>query len=227
MLSKLWDSTTLYFFIKQQLDSKYFTNPQLNQLFKEKHPEYFKANTLFITKLEGTHHCNDIKVAVDKVLKSPRGTCVIFQNNRNQWQFMINDGEGHIDGKYDTYLQYPTESQILSSFLDMEVYILRAEYSASALRERSQAVIDGGHLFIGAQLKNIRLTGSTTVYSTALVNAINRHDLTVTLQLTKRGSAKRWESTVHAYMLDNYLPVKNHNHLTSQINTPPLELALT
>ncbi|MDH5730662.1 MAG: hypothetical protein OEZ58_16865, partial [Gammaproteobacteria bacterium] len=62
---------------------------------------------------------------------------------------------------------------------------------------------------------------------TALVNAINRHDLTVTLQLTKRGSAKRWESTVHAYMLDNYLPVKNHNHLTSQINTPPLELALT
>ncbi len=103
------------------------------------------------------------------------------------------------------YFEYPNDPEIgriEGGIRGMEIYYARK--AVKAHREQSKNRKASMHIQCGQKLKDFRYNAIT--YSTALVENIDREKGMVTLFLIKRGSSNRWNVTVGASRLSDYIP---------------------
>ncbi|KZC32638.1 MULTISPECIES: hypothetical protein [unclassified Rhodanobacter] len=120
--------------------------------------------------------------------------------NGGEWYLtLICDGFGEVHGRSDGWTDVPTFAAVVDRMVGMEVYRFRHVVETERTRAACAAALASLQLKVGTRLHNVRVAGTT--YSSALVQSIHDESGSVTLHLTKRGSAKRYEATVPATRL--------------------------
>lgn len=112
---------------------------------------------------------------------------------------LIHDGFGEVHGRTDGWADVPTFAAVVDRMVGMEIYNLRHAVEADRARAASAAAIASMRLQVGMRLRNVRVGG--TLYSTAIVQSVHVQSGAVSLNLTKRGSPKRYAATIPASRL--------------------------
>ncbi|UJJ60601.1 hypothetical protein [Rhodanobacter denitrificans] len=112
---------------------------------------------------------------------------------------LIHDGFGEVHGRTDGWNDVPTFGAVVDRMVGMEIYHFRHVVEADRAHAASAAAIASMRLKVGMRLRNVRVAGTT--YSTAIVQSVHPESGAVTLNLTKRGSPKRYAATIPAARL--------------------------
>ncbi|MGH8159258.1 MAG: hypothetical protein ACREPQ_14150 [Rhodanobacter sp.] len=112
---------------------------------------------------------------------------------------LIHDGRGEVHGRSDGWGGVPTFEAVVDRLVAEEIYHLRHVVEDERRRAAAVQQLATLNLAVGTRLKDVRVGG--TVYSTAAVEVLHPLSGSVTLQLTKRGSRKRYRATVSATTL--------------------------
>lgn len=132
-----------------------------------------------------------------------RGAWAIVRRGKpegGEWYLtLIHDGFGEVHGRSDGWLDVPTFEAVVDRMVGGEIYHFRHVVETERFHAAAVAALASLQLTVGTRLRDVRV-GSTT-YSSAVVKAIHPASGSVTLHLTKRGSAKRYEATIPATRL--------------------------
>lgn len=143
-----------------------------------------------------------------KVAAGPRGTWALtrrtFENDgqiRTVYQPLLSDGSGSLapGGRSDTSYEPPVYEAVLRRAFEMEVYLARRELEADRLSARNREAIESGRVAMGGEFRDV--TVNSQKFSRAKVVGVDAEAGKVTIELTKRGSRRRWKCDVGAAAL--------------------------
>lgn len=143
-----------------------------------------------------------------KVAAEPRGTWAVtkkvFENDgqtRTVYQPLLSDGSGSLASgcRSDTSYEPPAYEAVLRRAFEMEVYVARRELEAERLSARNREVVESGRITIGSEYRDV--TVNSQKFSRAKVVGVEAATGKVSIELTKRGSRRRWKCDVDAAAL--------------------------
>jgi hypothetical protein len=134
----------------------------------------------------------------------PRGTWALTHLTlsdppRTFWRALISSGPDGLQPSYDSYDAPPSYADVYGRMVGYEIYLARKAVEASRAVAADQRAIREHQIYAGATYRD--LTFGHTTYSTAVVEAIHLDTGIVRLQLTRRGTRKRWNADVRATSL--------------------------
>lgn len=115
---------------------------------------------------------------------------------------MTSDGYGDdpaTGGKFDTYAEMPTGEYVLKKMVGYEIYLCRHAVEAEHARQSARKALSNYGIRVGMEFRDIEVGGEK--FSTATVTAIYPESGTAKLYMARRGSKKRWETTIGADVL--------------------------
>lgn len=139
-----------------------------------------------------------------EVAAAPRGHYglihYISAEGDNRYSLIASDGSGEtaVGGRYDGYDTPPDGEKVLSRMVGYEIYECRSLVENERRRDANIEALRKHGFAPGMEFKNYKHPGEVKPYSKAVVQAVYADSGTLKLQLTRRGSAKRWEGTVGA-----------------------------
>ena len=143
-----------------------------------------------------------------KVAAGPRGTWAVtrkvFENDgqtRTVYQPLLSDGSGALAPgcRSDTSYEPPAYENVLRRAFEMEVYLARRELEAERLSARNREAVGSGRVAIGTEFRDV--TVNSQKFSRAKVVGVDAETGQATIELTKRGSRRRWKCDVGAAAL--------------------------
>jgi hypothetical protein len=139
-----------------------------------------------------------------KVAGAVRGTYALVHRSsssyKDVYEVMVSDGTGKLaaGAKHNTYDAPPSGESVVKAMHTYEIYEVRKKLETNRRLEVNQSVLAENLFAVGISYKNVRLSGAKTVYSSATISNINHELGVIGLELTRRGSKRRWGATVDA-----------------------------
>ena len=140
-----------------------------------------------------------------QITAAPRGAWLTIRKP-GRYTVLASDGSGVAPALTNEYFaKRPDFLTVRWQMVSYEIY--RARYAVEGDRQLAadRAAISERRLAVGARFRDVTVAG--TRYSTVLVTNHDPDTGQVRLTLTKRGTRRRWETTVGAYALLRILPV--------------------
>lgn len=147
------------------------------------------------------------------VKSSPRGHyAVVHRYKRGDTTFshytvLASDGTGNLATgcEYHSHKEMPGKDLVLSEMIGYEIFQCRKQVEGQRRIASDIAALEKYQFQVGQEFKNYRQPGDFKVYSKALVTRTYPETGQVQLYLIRRGTSKRWETTVGAASLANRL----------------------
>lgn len=195
------------------IDSGLYYNRDVDA-FVEKHcsvPDPAKEAFLGIVDLPVHDLPAARKVSEDlavRIAAAPRGTWALvrkaFENGggtRTVYQAHLSDGSGALapGGRTDSWSEPPAFAAVMRRAFEMEVYLARQELEGERLAAKNREAIESGRVALGSEFRDVAINQQR--FSRVKVVGVDAEAGTVSLELTKRGTRRRWKCDVGAAAL--------------------------
>lgn len=145
-----------------------------------------------------------------RVISAPRGHYAVIKIVRASaspfYKTIVSDGYGDgvaTGGAYDSYSIMPDEGTVLERMIRYEIYLCRKAIEQERHRQADCESLALRGFHVGMKFGSIEVGGEK--FSSAIVSKIHQDNGSVTLFLVRRGSRRRWETTLSANTLANKL----------------------